>query len=120
MKILVCEDDPVVLKTMEVALSLEGDDIHLANNGEKALDLLGKNDYSLIFTDIHMPYATGADVLDFVHKQQGKKTPIVIISSDNDEEVVSMAKKMGVHAFLSKPVNVDKVRKIVKDLRPRQ
>ena len=37
MKILVCEDDPVVLKTMEIALSLEGDDIQLANNGEKAL-----------------------------------------------------------------------------------
>ena len=120
MKILVCEDDPVVLKTMEVALSQAGDAIHLAKNGEVALDLLGKSSYDLIFTDIHMPYATGADVLDFVYKQQEKRTPVVIISSDDVEEVVTMAKKMGVHSFLSKPVSVDKVRQIVKDLRPNQ
>ncbi len=116
MKVLVCEDDPVVLKTMEVALRLEGAEVQLANNGEKALSFLASEQYDLVFSDIHMPYATGADVLEYV-KAHKISTPVVIISSDNEEEVVAMAKKMGVHTFLSKPIDVEKVRKIVRSLK---
>ncbi|MCU0358940.1 MAG: response regulator [Cyclobacteriaceae bacterium] len=116
MKILVCEDDPVVLKTMEVALRLEGTEVQLVSNGEKALACLAANRYDLIFSDIHMPYATGADVMEYV-RQHNISTPVVIVSSDDEEEVVALARKMGVHAFLSKPVDVEKVRKIVRDLK---
>lgn len=117
MKILVCEDDKVVLKVIEVALVSEGVGAHFVNNGQKALDLLAENDYDLIITDIHMPYVNGDAVLNFVHGEQGKRTPVVMISSDNEEEVVALAKKSGVHAFISKPVHVDSLIKIVREIR---
>ncbi len=117
MKVLVCEDDKVVLKVIEVALISEGVGAHFVNNGQKALDLLAENDYDLIITDIHMPYVNGDAVLNFVHGEQGKNTPVVMISSDSEEEVVALAMKSGVHAFISKPVNVDKLRKIVQEFK---
>lgn len=117
MKALVCEDDKVVLKVIEVAMTEEGIDATLVNNGQKALDLLAQNDYDLIVTDIHMPYVNGDAVLDFVHKEQGKKTPVIMISSDNQEEVVTMAMKAGVHAFVSKPVSVERLRKVIREVR---
>ncbi|MBX2964573.1 MAG: response regulator [Cyclobacteriaceae bacterium] len=117
MKALVCEDDKVVLKVIEVAMTEEGVDATLVNNGQDALDLLAKHDYDFIITDIHMPYVNGDAVLDFVHKEQGKNTPVIMISSDDEEEVVALALKSGVHAFVSKPVNVERLRKVIRGLR---
>ena len=117
MKALVCEDDKVVLKVIEVAMAEEGIKATLVNNGQKALDLLAHNDYDLIVTDIHMPYVNGDAVLDFVHKGQGKKTPVIMISSDSQEEVVTMALNSGVHAFVSKPVSVERLRKVIREVR---
>lgn len=117
MKSLVCEDDKVVLKVIEVAMAEEGIEATLVNNGQKALDLLAQNDYDFIVTDIHMPYVNGDAVLDFVHKEQGKKTPVIMISSDSQEEVVTMALNSGVHAFVSKPVSVERLRKVIREVK---
>ncbi|MBX2961596.1 MAG: response regulator [Cyclobacteriaceae bacterium] len=117
MKALVCEDDKVVLKVIEVAMAEEGIEATLVNNGQKALDLLAQHEYDLIITDIHMPYANGDAVLNFVHNEQGKKTPVIMISSDSEEEVVSMALKSGVRSFVSKPVDVERLRKVIREVK---
>lgn len=117
MKILVCEDDPVVVKVIHVALAAEGETATYVNNGQKAIDLLEEETFDLIITDIHMPYVNGDAVFSFVRNEQKKNTPVIMVSSDHEEEVVSLALKTGVHAFVKKPINPDKLSKIIREIK---
>ena len=105
MKVLVCDDDLVVLKVVQVVLDEEGVDAVYVKDGRKALQQLQDGAFDLIITDIHMPYYNGDDVLKLVRDEQGRSTPIVMISSDTADEVVSLALKQGVAEFIKKPVD---------------
>lgn len=116
MKVLVCEDDDVVLKVIQVALA-ESPHVHtlFVKDGREALKLLRANhDFGLIITDIHMPYHNGDEILQLVRVDQKKNTPIVMISSDAEEEVVALALKSGVNEFISKPVDPARLMKKIK------
>jgi CheY-like chemotaxis protein len=114
MKILICEDHPVEMKAVQLALEGEDIDWVCASDGRKAMRLLEeKNDFDLIITDIHMPHNNGDEILHLVREQQKKDTPIIMISSDDQEEVIKLALKLGVNEFLEKPIDTAIVRKKV-------
>ena len=115
MRILLCEDHPVEMKVIQVALAGENIVWTCVDDGRKALRLLeAGNTFDMIITDIHMPYNNGDDILNFVRKQQNKTTPIIMVSSDDQEEVIKLALKLGVNEFLEKPLDPATVRKKVK------
>lgn len=116
MTILVCDDDEVVLKVIRVALEAEKIATTLASDGRQAMDLLRIADFDLIITDIHMPYFNGEDILKLVREDQRKRTPIIMLSSDREEEVIALALKQGVNEFLVKPVNTKDLLKKIKKL----
>jgi CheY-like chemotaxis protein len=114
MKILLCEDHQVEMKVIQVALSGENIQWVCASDGRKAMRILEEqNDFDLIITDIHMPYHNGDDILHLVRETQKKDTPIIMISSDDQEEVVKLALKLGVNEFIEKPIDPAFVRKTV-------
>ena len=69
--------------------------------------------FDLIITDIHMPHYNGDDILRVVREEQKKNTPIVMLSSDGEEEVIKMALKQGVNDFIVKPVDATRLIKKV-------
>jgi len=116
-KILVCDDDEAVLQIIQIALRNEKMETVLANDGRKALQYLHENtSFDLIITDIHMPYHNGDDVLKTVREEQKKNTPIIMLSSDGEEEVIALALKLGVNEFITKPVDTDKLIKKIRKL----
>lgn len=117
MKILVCEDDIIVAKVIQVAL--ESLNVHAlwVKDGDKAFRLLkADNDFDLIITDIHMPHHKGDEILELVRVQQKKNTPIIMISSDDAEEAIALALKSGVNEFMVKPIDPVALKKKVKKL----
>ncbi|HPH45415.1 MAG TPA: response regulator [Chryseolinea sp.] len=114
MKILVCEDDLVVMKVIQTALEGEPVEITSAKDGTKALEQLRENTFDLIITDIHMPHHNGDEILKLVRIDQRKNTPIIMISSDTEEEVIAMALKQGVNEFIKKPIDATALRKKLK------
>lgn len=112
-KVLICEDNPVERKVIQMAVG--GDhDTFLATDGRKALELLEQHsDFDLVITDIHMPYNNGEDILEGVRRHQREGTPIVMISSDREEEVIQAALKLGVKVFIKKPIDPESVRRKV-------
>ena len=115
MKVLICEDHVVEMKVIQIALTEENIDWVSASDGRKALQILEeKNDFDLIITDIHMPFNNGDEILHLVREQQKKSTPIIMISSDDQEEVVKLALKLGVNEFLEKPIDPVVVKKKVR------
>src|SRR5690606_41633966 len=115
MNALVCEDDEIVMKVIQVALDLEGINGTYVKDGRKAMELLQHDShFDIIITDIHMPYYNGDDILKLVREDQKKNTPIIMISSDSEEEVIALALKLGVDEFISKPADPKKLRKVIR------
>lgn len=115
MKVLVCDDDEVVVKLVEVALSTENVSLTITRNGQDAIDLLENGQvFDLIITDLHMPFRNGDEILALVRQDLKQKTPIIMLSSDGEEEVIALALKLGINDFIVKPLTVDKIMKKVK------
>lgn len=114
MDVLVCEDDIITLKVIQVALENEKVRVICMKDGRKALEYLKENVVDLIITDIHMPYHNGDEILKLVREDQQRNTPIVMISSDTQEEVIALALKQGVNEFIKKPIDATSIQKKLK------
>ncbi len=69
MKVLICEDDEMVLKMVEFKLQKEGYEVHLASDGKEALEKVNTIKPDIIITDIMMPYLTGLEIVHHVRKE---------------------------------------------------
>jgi len=103
MKILIAEDEPIMLKTMALKLMRDGHLVTTAANGRDAILLLTDNDYDLVITDIMMPYTSGLEILSFVKKKAGKKLPVIVLSAMGQENVVVEAFNLGADDYITKP-----------------
>ena len=116
MKILICEDDEMVLKMVEFRLRKEGYDIHLAVDGKEAIEKIKKVQPDLIITDIMMPYLTGLEIVHQIRKDLALKTPIIIVSSIGLEKTVLEAFQLGADDFITKPFSPNELSVRVKKL----
>jgi DNA-binding response OmpR family regulator len=117
-KILVCDDDPVILNVVYTKLKSENfGEVVRAIDGKQGIDLISENHFDLIITDLQMPLQTGLDLALYVRRQQKKNTPIIVLSSEGLENVVMEAFEIGVNDFVTKPFSVkelvDKVKKLL-------
>lgn len=116
MKVLVCEDDEMVLKMVEFNLQKEGYEVHLAKDGKEALEKISGLRPDIIITDIMMPYLTGLEIVHQVRKQLGLITPIIIVSSIGLEKTVLEAFQLGADDFITKPFSPNELSVRVKKL----
>lgn len=121
-KILLADDSPIVLKTMQSILNKLGV-VHLSfNNGKKLLDYLFAPDQDvsevgLIITDLEMPEVSGFEVIKQVKSNVNTRhIPIVVNSSMSGSSNEEMALSLDANAFISKsnPIEVEKaVRELI-------
>jgi DNA-binding response OmpR family regulator len=116
MKVLICEDDEMVLKMVEFKLQKEGFEVYLANDGKEAIDKIAEIRPDIIITDIMMPYLTGLEIVHQVRKQMNLKTPIIIVSSIGLEKTVLEAFQLGADDFITKPFSPNELSVRVKKL----
>ena len=105
-RVLVIEDDELILRIIEKTLSKEDMAVETASNGKEALLRLEEADYNfqVIITDIMIPYANGLEIVSKVKgRNKGKQVSVIIISNASNEEVMADAFKLGVDDFLKKP-----------------
>ena len=99
MRILIAEDDELILKTIEYKLQKEGYEVIITRNGKDAIETINNTEVDLIITDIMMPFASGTEILTAV-TALGKKIPIIMLSGLGQEEVVLDAFALGASAFM--------------------
>ena len=80
MKILICEDNRLALKTLSVVLEKEGFETETAEDGNKAIELLQHNDYDLVMVDIHLPFHSGLELVKYLRSDLQKNTPVLILT----------------------------------------
>ncbi len=105
MKILICEDNPMAMKTLTVILEREGFEADVADDGNVGIEMLQKNDYDLLVIDIHLPYRSGLELIKFVRTDQGKDTPVIILSAFSDNQMQRQAGELGISDYIVKPFN---------------
>ncbi len=69
MKILICEDNRLARTTLSYILKKEGFELEGAEDGREALTLLSKNVYDLIIVDIHLPFRSGLELIQYVRSE---------------------------------------------------
>ena len=87
MKILVAEDEPILIRTIEMRLKRDGHEVLLAEDGQQALDKLEEGPPDLIITDIMMPYASGLEIIAAIRAKGWPKVPVIILSGMGQEDV---------------------------------
>ena len=113
MKILICEDNPMAMRTLAVILEREGFAADMAEDGNVAIELLQRNDYDLLVVDIHLPYRSGLELVKFVRSDQGKETPVIILTAFSDHQMQRQAGELGISDYIVKPFNpIDLVSRI--------
>lgn len=105
MSILICEDNKLVAVTLSAILGKEGYKTEFAYDGNKAIELLNKNDYLILLVDIHLPYLSGLELLKYVRSELNKKTPVIVISTFSDPQVIKQAKLLGANDYIVKPLD---------------
>jgi len=103
MKILVVEDDAIMLKTIELRLKKDGYDVITSEDGRDGLKKFEELAPDLIITDIMMPFLSGLEIVGAVKKWEGKETPIIVLSTLGQENVVLEAFRLGADDFITKP-----------------
>jgi DNA-binding response OmpR family regulator len=117
MKILICEDNPMAMRTLSVVLEREGFTADLAEDGNMAIEFLQNNDYDLLVVDIHLPYRSGLELIKYVRSEQRKDTPVLILTAFSDYQMQRQAGELGISGYIVKPFNpielVDKIKSIL-------
>ncbi len=105
MKILVAEDEPVMLMAIEAKLKNEGFEVIGVSDGREALKILENYEPDIIITDILMPYTSGLELISIVKSTGNKKIPIIVLSGLDQENTVMEAFRLGADDFITKPFN---------------
>jgi DNA-binding response OmpR family regulator len=103
MKILVADDDLLMLKTLEFRLKKDGHTVFITRDGREALSQISIIHPDLIITDLMMPYSSGMEIVGSVRQMPGKKIPVIILSAMGQESVVLEAFQLGADDYITKP-----------------
>jgi DNA-binding response OmpR family regulator len=103
-RVLVADDDPVILRLIEVNLGLEGFEVETATGGEDAIAKAAQVRPDVILLDVMMPGVTGWDVAARLKADQATSNiPLVFLSARSQDEDKRKGEELGVAAYVSKP-----------------
>ncbi len=106
-KILVVDDDRLVLATLTHGLAQAGYDVIDADNGDDAILLAREHRPDLALLDIRMEGKSGFDVADYLREYC--QTPFMFLSAFSDPETVAKTKALGAVASLVKPLDIGQI-----------
>jgi len=114
-RVLYAEDSLVDREMMQFLLGSLGVEMIAANNGHDALARTEDDDLDLILLDLWLPEISGLQILDKL-AQRGCATPAVLITADEEQTLWDLAREKGAAAVVSKPISVDDLRQLLRDL----
>jgi DNA-binding NtrC family response regulator len=104
--LLVVDDEPSILTTLQKALSLEGYAVDVAGGMKVAEDKLKKRSYDLCLFDVQLPDGDGLALLSFVRAQK-LDVPVLMMSGHATIDTAVKATRLGALNFIEKPLNTD-------------
>lgn len=115
-RVLAVDDDSVVLRGLKNLLE-EDYDVTFATSGRKALELVERNNYDLIFLDYEMPVMNGYQVfLELKKIASAKDVPVVFLTGVSDKKRILEVVEHHPAGYLLKPINLKYLSMTLKDI----
>jgi DNA-binding response OmpR family regulator len=116
-RVLVTDDDPVILRLLQVNLELEGYEVLLAHHGEEAYDIALAEHPDLVILDIMMPRMDGYQTCEKLKATaETRDIPIVFLSAKAQQSDIERGKEYGVAEYLTKPFDPSELLDVVERL----
>jgi len=102
-KILIIEDEEIIVNLLQRKLTIEGYEISVAKDGEEGLKVMKEVKPGLVLLDIIMPKMGGFEVMEEMNKNKElKKIPVIVISNSGQPVELDRAQKLGAKDWLIK------------------
>ena len=118
-KILVIDDEEIIIRSLSKLLEKNGYKVFVAKNGQDAIVMSEEEDFDLILADIRMPGINGVEAVERIYemmpKKRIKRIPAIFITGYADEINEKRAKNLDPIAYIYKPFDMgdllDKIKK---------
>ena len=107
--ILVVDDESSIREFLSLLLEKEGYHVMCAEDGAEAKQLLDKNNFHMIISDLQMPKVSGMELLQYAKAQRPDIVFLMVTAFANTETAVE-AMKLGAYDYIQKPFKIDEVR----------
>ena len=111
-KVLIVDDEPDIRELLEITLGRMSLITESASTMASAMNLLSTRRFDLCLTDMRLPDGDGLRLVDFIQRQLGHM-PVAVITAHGNTETAIRALKSGAFDFVSKPVDLQKLRDLV-------
>ncbi len=116
-KILIADDEPNILISLEFLMKREGYTVVLARDGQEALSVIAGERPDLVLLDVMMPIKTGFDVCHEVRANDAlKDTLIVMLTAKGRDTDVAKGLALGANAYMTKPFSTKELVQKVQEL----
>lgn len=113
-KVLIVDDEPNILLSLEFLMKKEGFMVFIARDGEEAFDIIKRERPKIVLLDIMMPKVDGYEVCKFIKQNPDTKdTKVVFLSAKSKESDIEIGYTVGADLYIPKPFSTrDLVKKI--------
>lgn len=113
-KILIVDDEPLIVKGLKFSLEQEGYETDVAYDGEEALKKINEGDFDLVLLDLMLPKVDGTSVCQQV--RETKSIPIIMITAKGEDMDKILGLEYGADDYMVKPFNILEVKARIKSL----
>lgn len=116
-KILVVDDDPYILMSLEFLMKKNGFDVMVARNGTEALEIVDKQVPDIVLLDIMMPDVDGYAICKHIKSSKKlKEAKVVFMSAKSKETDIQKGYDLGASLYVTKPFSTRQLLKQVQEL----
>lgn len=116
-KILIADDEPNILISLEFLMKREGFEVAVARDGQEALDAVARNRPSLVLLDVMMPKKTGFEVLQELRADDANRDiRVLMLTAKGRETDVAKGMALGADAYMTKPFSTKELVQKVREL----
>jgi DNA-binding NtrC family response regulator len=119
MKILVVDDDAIVIKSCRRILETEGFEVATAPSADSALEEMKRDDFDLLLIDVKMPKHDGMFLMRQIKKDR-PELPVIVMSGYPTPETIADVLKLGASQFIPKPFRPDELVQTIRQVIQRE
>ncbi len=114
-KILIADDEPNIVISLEYLMQREGHEVLVARDGEEALEMISEHELDLVLLDAMMPKKSGFEVLQAVRAEHPDLKIIMLTAKGRDTDIAK-GQALGADAYVVKPFSTRKLAEQVRQM----